>query len=157
VQGAIPPIHHIQYFKKTLFMKKILLLTLCCIMQYWVHAQAHFTIGSGTHFSVSNAASVVMDTGEFVNNGFYTDSSGNFFAEGGINFGGTGITRMNSLYINNTQHTKMNSLVSVYNTTKITSGNVDANDQLYIRSDDNLIANLIVIGVLSNPVRGIIA
>ena len=53
-------------------MKKILLLTLCCIMQYWVHAQAHFTIGSGTHFSVSNAASVVMDTGEFVNNGFYT-------------------------------------------------------------------------------------
>lgn len=157
MQGAIPPIHHIQYFKKTLFMKKILLLTLSCIMQYWVHAQAHFTIGSGTHFSVSNAASVVMDTGEFVNNGFYTDSSGNFFAEGGITFGGTGITRMNSLYINNTQHTKMNSLVSVYNTTKITSGNVDANDQLYIRSDDNLIANLIVIGVLNNPVKGIIA
>lgn len=138
-------------------MKKIILLTLCCIMQYWVHAQAHFTIGSGTHFSVSNAASVVMDTGEFVNNGFYTDSSGNFFAEGGINFGGTGVTRMNSLYINNTQHTKMNSLVSVYNTTKITAGNVDANDQLYIRSDVNLIANLIVIGVLSNPVKGIIA
>lgn len=126
-------------------------------MQYWVHAQAHFTIGSGTHFSVSNAASVVMDTGEFVNNGFYTDSSGNFFAEGGITFGGTGITRMNSLYINNTQHTKMNSLVSVYHTAKLTSGFLDANDQLYIRSDDNLIANMIVIGVLSNPVKGIIA
>lgn len=126
-------------------------------MQYWVHAQAHFTISSGTHFSVSNAATVTMDTGAFVNNGFYTDSSGSFFAEGGINFSGTGITRMNSLYINNTQHTKMNSLVSVYNTTKITSGNVNSNDQLYIRSDDNLIANLIVIGVLNNPVKGIIA
>lgn len=138
-------------------MKKIILSLVCFCCWHLLHAQASMTISSGAHFVVNGASNVVMDTGSFVNNGTYIDSTGMFKASGGIDFSGSGTTRMNNFMVNNSQTTNVNSIVSVYNTATLTAGNLNANNNLYIRSDNNTTANMVVTGVLNNTVRGIIA
>jgi uncharacterized protein YjdB len=138
-------------------MKKIILLVSWLLCIYGAGAQVTLKISSGANMVTSGAAKVVMDTGQFVNNGTYMDSTGVFLASGGITFSGAGTSRFNNFIVNNTQHSLVNSLVSVYNTATLTSGNLDANSNLSIRSDQNSIANMVVTGVLTNNVSGIIA
>ncbi|MES2703283.1 MAG: Ig-like domain-containing protein [Bacteroidota bacterium] len=138
-------------------MRKLLLLIVCFCCHHLLQAQVTLSVGSGAHFVVSGASQVVMDTGSFINNGTYTDSTGMFKASGGITFSGGGTTRINNLTVNNSQATNFSSTVSVYNTATLSAGTMNANNNLYIRSDNNTIANLVVAGVLNNHVRGIIA
>jgi trimeric autotransporter adhesin len=136
-------------------MKNIFLFLIClCAIQ--LQAQVTMNIGSGAHFVVSGSTNVVMDTGNFVNNGNYTDSTGLFKAAGGVAFSGSGTTRLHNLNVSNAQTTNVNATVSVFNTATLTGGNLNANNNLYIRSDDNTTANMVVTGVLNNTVRGII-
>jgi uncharacterized protein YjdB len=137
-------------------MRKIIhLLALLCSTNLLL-AQGTLHIGSGAHFVVSGAAQVVMDTGNFVNNGNYYDSSGTFVGVGGINFTGSGITKMNKLLINNTRHSTINTLVSVYENANLAGGYLDANGLLYIRSDINDGVRMFVTGVLTNNIQGLL-
>ncbi|MES2703468.1 MAG: Ig-like domain-containing protein [Bacteroidota bacterium] len=138
-------------------MRKILLFLLCLLYLQPLVAQVAMRVGAGTHMIVSGAAHLVTDTGSFVNNGTYTDSTGTFKAAGGVTFSGTGTTRLNSLVISNGQHSVMNAQVSVYNTAELQAGHLNANNNLYIRSDANTTANLVVTGTLANHVKGLIA
>lgn len=136
-------------------MKNIFLFLVClCATQ--LQAQVTMNIGSGAHFVVSGSANVVIDTGNFVNNGNYTDNTGLLKAAGGVSFSGSGTTTLHNLNVSNTQTTNFAATVSVYNTATLSSGNLNANNNLYIRSDDNTTANMVVTGVLNNTVRGII-
>ena len=143
-------------------MKKIILMLLSIFSVAVMYAQGsatqvNLTIGSGAYIVASGSSNFVMDTGNMVNNGTYIDSTGLFIASGGITFSGSGVTRFNNFDVNNAQQSTVNSLVSVYNTADVIAGNLNANNNLYIRSDANNIANLVVAGVLTNYVQGIIA
>lgn len=137
-------------------MRKIIhLLALLCSAQL-VLAQGTLKIGSGAHFVVSGAAQVVMDTGSFINDGNYYDNSGTFLCVGGINFSGSGTTHMNKLLVNNAQHSRINSLISVYENANLAGGYLDANGLLYIRSDANTAVRMFVTGVLTNNIQGLL-
>jgi hypothetical protein len=137
-------------------MKKLLFTTLLLAGFQLLLAQSNMKITSSTHFIVSGNTNVVMDTGDFVNDGQYLDSTGTFVGKGGINFNGTGTTRFRKLRVNNTQHTTFNSTVSVYDTADLESGSLDANNNLYLRSDVNLSAHMIVSGILTDHVKGLV-
>ncbi len=138
-------------------MKKIIAFIVCIFTTLIVDAQVTLLIDNGAHFLVIGSANVVMDTGSYINNGSYIDSSGIFKATGGIAFSGTGTSRLNNFIVNNSQTTNVNTTLSVYNTATLTSGYLNANNSLYIRSDNNDVANMVVTGVLNNTVKGIIA
>jgi trimeric autotransporter adhesin len=138
-------------------MKKIILLIAGMFLMQLLNAQVNMTIGSGAQMVVAGTAQVVMDTGNFVNDGTYYDSSGVFKAAGGVTFSGTGTTQLFKLRVNNSQHSTVNSLISVYDTANLIAGYLNANNQLYIRSDEGSAPHMKVTGVLTNPVRGIIA
>lgn len=127
-----------------------------CSVLLW--AQTTLNIGSGSNMVVSGPTSLVLNAGQFVNNGNYTDNTGAVVARGAIDFSGTGIYRLNDL----TFHTgtgsvsNINSLVSVYNRAYLRTGTLYANNLLYIRSDDNLLADMRVEGMLYNPVQGLV-
>ena len=138
-------------------MKRIILLLLSIFTAIAADAQVNLKIGTGAYIVASGTANLVMDTGSMMNNGAYIDSTGLFTASGGIDFSGSGTTRLNNFNVNNAQHTTISALVSVYNTANLIAGNLDANNNLYIRSDANNTANMVVSGTLTGNVKGIIA
>ena len=100
---------------------------------------------------------VSVKSDSFRNNGTYLDSTGTLNIKGAMVVNGSGITRLHDFTVNHPDSSKLNSLVSVYHTANLVAGGLNANNNLYIRSDDNLAANLVVSGVLTNNVQGIIA
>ena len=138
-------------------MKKIILFVLCILSFAAINAQVSLKIGSGSYLVTKGTAQLVIDTGSIVNNGNYMDSTGTLVASGGIAVSGSGVTRLNNFTVSNTQHSVMNSTVSVYKTANLSSGFLDANNNLYVRSDASSAANMVVSGVLANNVKGIIA
>ncbi len=138
-------------------MKKLILVGLSVWSSLFLHAQVNLKISAGAYVVNKGNAQFVMDTGSMVNNGTYMDSTGLFVASGGVTFSGTGTTRLNNFTASNGQHSTVNSLVSVYNTANVAAGGLNANNNLYIRSDANTVANLVVSGILTNNVKGIIA
>lgn len=106
---------------------------------------------------VSGPITVCVQAGQYVNNGTYVDSTGTLLARGGVDFNGTGTNRLHNLtFHSGTDTSNINSLMSVYNRTYLRTGTLYANNLLYIRSDDNLIADMRVEGKLYNPVQGLV-
>ena len=134
-------------------MKKIISL-LCCLSGITCsNAQITIKIDAGT--DVVMGATLNMTYGNFVNNGMYMDTSGTFIANG-TTFGGSGTTTVNDL--NYFSGSSVNNLVvSVYNTATIEpSASVDANSNLYLRSDLKSNANIINNGEIFNDINGLI-
>ena len=106
---------------------------------------------------VSGPVTVCVQAGQYVNNGTYVDSTGTLLARGGVDFNGTGTNRLHNLtFQSGTDTSNINSLMSVYNRTYLRSGTLYANNLLYVRSDDNLIADMRVDSKLYNPVQGLV-
>ncbi len=119
------------------------------------YAQNNITIGSGMTV-VSGSVQVSMGGGSLVNDGVYIDTTGTFNMLGGVTYSGTGTTTLNNLTINNTGSSRFNSLISVKNTANIMAGSLDANNNLYLRTDYSPAANMIVTGVLTGDVQGLV-
>lgn len=96
-----------------------------------------------------------MDTGTFVNDGNYTDSTGTLILSGGVNTFGAGTTRLSKLKVANTQQSKFNNLISVYDSAFLSLGSLNANNNLYIRSDAGDLARMYVAGKLTDEIRGL--
>jgi hypothetical protein len=130
---------------------------ICCLSA----AQAQTTINISPATTVLNTgAQVYVPSGSFVNDGTYTDAAapGTFTADGGVTFSGAGTTTLYNLNFTGIGSSLFSSLVSVYNTADDAAGaTVDANNNLWIRSDVMPGANLVVDGVLNNPVQGLVA
>ncbi len=120
-----------------------------------LHAQVNMTIGSGAHFKVNGTAQVVMGSGNFQNNGNYSDNSGIFVAGGGITFSGTGNTNFRKFIVDNAGVSNVNSLVSVYDTTVVVAGVLTSNGNLHMRSDLNADARTGVYDRLTNDIQGL--
>ena len=139
-------------------MKKILItiLSMFCSVLLW--AQTTLNIGTGSNMVVTGPTRLVLSAGQFVNDGNYRDHTGTVVVRGGVDFSGTGTYRLNDLTFNTGagSTSNINSLVSVYNRAYLRTGTLYANNLLYIRSDDNLLADMRVEGVLINPVQGLV-
>ncbi len=129
------------------------LLLVCFISS--ANGQINVTFGSDIIIN-SGGYQVSVGEGRLVNNGVYTDTVGAFNILGGVTLSGAGTTTLNQLNINNTGSTIFNSLVSVNRTTHLIAGNFNANNNLFVRSDRSLSANLLVSGVLNGNVQGLI-
>ena len=138
-----------------IFMK-IAIVTLCglfCIPA--LHAQVSINIKSGTAMVVNN--DMVVSGGTFVNNGSYSATSGALDANGGVAFSGTGTTALYDVHFA-TGASVQNAGVSVYHTATIDAGaQLDANNNLFIRSDFGPGASLVDNGALLNNVKGLVA
>ena len=132
------------------------IVTLCglfCIPA--LHAQVSINIKSGTAMVVNNEFVVSRCT--FVNNGSYSATSGTFDANGGVAFSGTGTTALYDVHFAEGASVQ-NAGVSVYHTATIDAGaQVDANNNLFIRSDVGAGASLVDNGMLLKNIKGIIA
>lgn len=126
------------------------------ISTHSAYGQNVVTIGSGMKV-LSGNMHVSIGSGEFVNNGSYTDTTGTFNLLGGVIVSGTGVTTLNNLNINHLSGlTILNSLVSVQNTSNLINGNLNANNNLFLRSDYSPLANKIVTGVLTGDIQGLV-
>ena len=139
-------------------MKKIIF-SLCLIVIYGIgHSQNTYFITGGTQLVSSSGANLVFGSGTITNNGvisYLSPSSINF--QGAVNYGGTGIA--NAYNFNQDSYgagSVFNSLFSVFNTATINTGNVNANNNVFIRSDNNTNANVVINGVVTNNIQGII-
>jgi hypothetical protein len=140
--------------KRATFLSSAVLLAVTCSSFFAANGQTNVNIGSGMQV-VSDGMQVSMTGGNFINDGRYTDTTGTFNMLGGILVSGSGNTTLNNLNINNTGSSRFNSLVSVNNITNLISGDLDANNNLFIRSDRFAGANMAVSGVLSGNVLGL--
>jgi hypothetical protein len=119
--------------------------------------QSTFTISSGAYAVVSGTGQVVLNDVNLVNNGSYTDATGTFVTIGSNVLSGSGVTNLNNYLIGSTGTTQVNSLVSVINTANLESDALQANNNLYIRSDESSSANMTVTGMLYGgvPLRAV--
>ncbi len=105
-------------------------------------------------------ARVNIPAGLFINEGHFTDttSPGILAANGGVVFSGSGTTSLYNLEFINGGSSVLNSLVSVFDTVTVSAGTtVDANNNIYLRTDLKAGANIVVEGVLKGNVQGIAA
>ena len=122
------------------------------------YSQNTYYITGGTQLVSSSGANLVFSSGTITNNGVisYQSPSSIAFADA-VNYGGTGTANTYFFTQNSTGGTTIfNSLFSVFNTATLNTGNVDANNYLFIRSDNNANANVIINGVVTNYIQGII-
>ena len=113
-----------------------------------------FIITGGTSVVASGAVQLVGYNTFFTNNGTYTDAAGTFSITNGGFLSSTGTTHLN-IFNGNTAN--FGSLVSVYNTANLLSGSNYANNNLFIRSDVNSAANVVIDGAVYNNIKGIVA
>ena len=139
-------------------MKKIVL-SLCLIAIYSIaYTQNTYYITGGTQLVSSGGANLVFSSGTITNNGLISYQSPSTVAfAGAVNYGGAGVANVYNLATNSTGGTTVfNSLFSVFNTANLNSGNVNANNKLYVRSDNNTNANVVIEGVVTNNIQGIV-
>ena len=144
-------------------MKKIILIIagICSVLNIYAQSPLNVVISPGTYVVLSSTVQATMTnntgTPAFVNDGTYTDNTGSFNDLAGLSFSGGGTTSLYDLMVNlSGGSTIFNSLVSVYNTATLAAGSMDANNNLYIRSDAGD-ATLVNNGLLTDNVRGVIA
>ena len=139
-------------------MKKIIVTLIYIFCFAFAKGQSIIYIISGTTVLNNNAHTVAeTSTGSITNNGSDTGViAGTEIIDGGITFGGTGSTGFYNLVFNSGA-SLLNSKISVYDTANIAGGSVNANNNLWIRSDVSSTANLVVNGALTGNVHGLIA
>jgi hypothetical protein len=120
-----------------------------------LHGQT-VTIGTGMTV-VSGGLQVSVSTDNFVNDGIYLDTMGTFNLLNGVEVSGIGTTTLRDLNVKQPGSTVLNSLLSVRNTATVaSSANLNANNNLFLRSDISPTANLVVQGVLTGNVQGLV-
>ena len=138
-------------------MKHIIFLIACFFTSIACYSQKTVNIKPGTFVLGRANVQVSVKSDSFANNGNYIDTTGTLIIWRGVIFSGSGATQCHNLIANTSDTVVFNSQVSVYNTCTHAAGVLNANNNLYIRSDANAGANMVVTGVLYNNVRGLIA
>ena len=157
------------FMKKLDFFKQFLgAAFLVCVMvaaaTKGASGQSYTTINSGTNV-LNTGATYNLPFGFFVNNGTYTDTTtgGAFNVTGGVTFSGSGTTKVYDIsFLTSGSNDLTGAAISVYNTATLASGvSLDAGaGNLNLRTDiapHYNTANLVVNGVLTGSVQGIIA
>ena len=138
-------------------MKRILLLIAVICSFHAAFATGtptvNVTVAAGTTVVMSGSVQATFSGGTFVNNGSYTDTAGGFnVTANGMSFSGIGTTNLYNLGINSSAGTSLfSSAVTVNNTGTVTTGAVDANSELTLGTNGNLVNN----GSLINGVMGL--
>jgi len=146
-------------------MKKLLLLIAasCYTGLSFAQSPLKIVISSGTRVVMTNSVQATFSntsgTPVFTNDGSYThtDNSGKLNDLCGVIFTGSGTTTLYDLGVSHASGTTLfNSLVSVKNTATLALGALNANNNLFIRSDLGN-ATMVNNGSLANNVQGLIA
>ncbi len=140
-------------------MKKLIcLFSLTCFIAGTTYAQNTVRISGGTRMTTSGTVQLVLGTGNLINNGVLGGSTGTLVFAGPINYSGTGTTQVANFTVAHSSSTPsvLNSPISVTNTANLMFGNVNANNNIVIRSDLSSSANLVISGTPSASVQGIV-
>lgn len=139
-------------------MKKLIFLLLHLCFFAGINAQNTISMTGGTRLTMNGNVNLVLGAGKFMNNGILSASTGTLFFGGAINYGGTGTTMVEHLTVAHSSSgvSVLNAPISVINTATLMFGNLDANNNLMIRSDMNDIAKMIVYGAPTGLVNGIV-
>lgn len=140
-------------------MKKLICLLSHLCFFAGINAQNTVSMTGGTRLTINGNVHLVLGEGSFINNGVLSGSTGTLFFGGAVNYSGTGTTMVEHFTVahSSSSVSVLNAPISVTNTATLMFGNVDANNNLMIRSDMNDIANMVVSGAPTGIVNGIIA
>ena len=139
-------------------MKKLIYITVILCNSVIAVAQNTVGISTGTRLGTSGNVQVGFSTGRLINNGTMGGTKGTVIFASPIVYSGTGTAQVENLSFSNTSGVSLlNSLISVTNTANLIFGNLDANNNLFIRSDLNNVANLVVSGTPGGTVQGLTA
>ena len=121
-------------------------------------AQPALTIGANTRVVGSGPVRLVYGGGALTNNGSLSLPAGQLTATGAINYGGTGTaTVATALFNHSNKYGTLNSLLSVTDRATLTTGtSLNANGQLYLRTDQFPNASLVNDGLLEGTVQGLV-
>lgn len=139
-------------------MKKLICLPLCLCFFAGINAQNTVSMTGGTRLTINGNVHLVLGEGSFINNGVLSGSTGTLFFGGAVNYSGTGTTMVEHFTVAHASSSisVLNAPISVTNTATLMFGNLDANNNLMIRSDMNDIANMVVSGAPTGIVNGIV-
>jgi gliding motility-associated-like protein len=121
--------------------------------------RAQLRVSGGTRLGLSGNVQFVLGGGSVVNNGTIGGTTGTLVFAGPVIFNGTGTTQVANLLV---QHSSavasvLNVPIDITNTATLMFGNLVTNENLVIRSDISTTANLVVAGIPTGPVEGLIA
>lgn len=136
------------------------LLSLLCLLTLVGSALAQPTlrIGGNTRVVGSGAVRLVYGGGSLTNNGSLSLTTGQFAANGSTTYGGTGAATVADLrFSHSTGSSTLNSLLSVTSRATLTANTaLNANGQLYLRTDLFPGADMVNDGVLTGTVQGLV-
>lgn len=136
------------------------LLSLLCLLTLVGSALAQPTlrIGGNTRVVGSGAVRLVYGGGSLTNNGSLSLTTGQFAVNGSTTYGGTGAATVADLrFSHSTGNSTLNSLLSVTNRATLTANTaLNANGQLYLRTDLFPSADMVNDGVLTGTVQGLV-
>ncbi|MBO0948190.1 hypothetical protein [Fibrella forsythiae] len=121
-------------------------------------AQSILNIGANTHVVGTGAAQLVYGGGALTNNGSLSMAVGPLQFNGPTTYSGAGTATVgNVLFSHATGSSTLNSLLSVTNQATLAANTaLNANGQLYLRTDQFAGANLVNDGVLTGTVQGLV-
>jgi gliding motility-associated-like protein len=133
----------------------ICLLALFCMND----AHAQMRVSGGTRLNLSGNVQFVLGGGSVVNNGSIGGTTGTLVFAGPVIFDGTGTTQVANLLVQHSSSVAsvLNVPIDITNTATLMFGNLVTNENLVIRSDISTTANLVVAGIPTGPVEGLIA
>jgi gliding motility-associated-like protein len=122
-------------------------------------AHAQMRVSGGTRLNLSGNVQFVLGGGSVVNNGSIGGTTGTLVFAGPVIFDGTGTTQVANLLVQHSSSVAsvLNVPIDITNTATLMFGNLVTNENLVIRSDISTTANLVVAGIPTGPVEGLIA
>ncbi len=138
-------------------MRIHLLLCLLAVVSNAI-AQPTLRIGANTRVVGSGAVQLVYGGGALTNSGSLSLPAGQFIANGPTTYGGTGTgSAATVVFSHNTGNTTLSSLLSVTDRATLSVNTaLNANNQLYLRTDQFPNANMVNEGILSGLVQGLV-
>jgi gliding motility-associated-like protein len=128
-------------------MKKLIFLLSFLGLMAGIHAQNTIRISGGTKLTMNGTVQFVLGAGNFINNGTVTAATGTLVFAGPVIFSGTGSTLVQNFTVSHSSGTSLlNAPISITNTATLMFGNLNANDNLLIRSDLSPTANVVIAG-----------
>lgn len=124
-----------------------------------MQAQNTIRISDGTKLTLNGNVQLTLGTGNVVNNGVLSATTGTLVFAGPINYSGTGITQVQNFIVSHTSGVSvLNAPVDVTNNASLLFGNLDSkDDNLVLRSDLSNTANLSIMGSPIGSVEGLVA
>lgn len=121
-------------------------------------AQPTLTIGTNTRVVGTGAAQLVYGGGALTNNGSLSLPAGQLSATGPVTYGGSGAAIVaTAVFTHSTGNSMLNSLLSVTGRATLSANTaLNANGQLYLRTDQFPDADLVNNGILTGTVQGLV-